>query len=343
MNGTECEVMEEDPLHHYVPAKQSKDIDPLLAQSVSCQNMEEVEEIEITEGAVGGIEINDGGADTNNTIEITDGGAHAENVMEGEMEEEEGGKESISTSVISSTLSESKRGACGLGFCSCLMLHAWGWLHPRCCWVKERRAWAGRDYLTLDSAIGSSAIGSGSDSGYGLETGPAVTPALGAHGISTLARRRVLRVWWQLGLHGELPSTAAWTPQSWCASLWVYLATHRGEKGRAMGKESGSGADEVVGVREATEDRRDVFIQIVLKVRLAREGMSARAPASLRACKTPAWVPESPPRVGCFGVEIAIVVGVASTGHIARGYRREAGKQVCIVLRRGHGDEDKEQ
>ncbi|KAJ7769288.1 hypothetical protein B0H16DRAFT_1452493 [Mycena metata] len=272
--------------------------------------MEEVEEIEITEGAVGGIEINNGGADTNNTIEITDGSVHAENVMEGEMEEGGGGE------------GEHLNAGC--------THNAVG--------VKERHAWAGRDYLTLDSAIGSE-----SDSIYGLETGPTVTPTLGAHGISTHARRCVPRVWWQLGLHvrcwhglqlpplnGELLSTATWTPQSWCALSWVYLATYRGEKGRAMGKggggrggdympamspnipggrglrednvrvttqESGSGADEVVGAQEATEDMQDMFIQIVLKVRLAaREGVSARAPASLRACKTPAWVPELPPR-----------------------------------------------
>lgn len=38
--------------------------------------MEEVKEMEITEGAVGGIEITDGGADTDNAMEIT-GSGHA--------------------------------------------------------------------------------------------------------------------------------------------------------------------------------------------------------------------------------------------------------------------------
>ncbi|KAJ7702618.1 hypothetical protein B0H16DRAFT_1483114 [Mycena metata] len=172
--------------------------------------MEEVEEIEITEGAVGGIEINDGGADTNNIIEITDGGARVENVMEGEMEEGGGGEgEHLNV---------------------------------------EQRAWAGRDYLALDNAIGS-----GSDSVYGLEAGPTVTPALGVHGISTLAR-------WERrgGLWGKYGC--------------IVVGLHEDDV-RVTTQESGSGADEVVGAREATEDMRDVFIQIVLKVWLAaREG-----------------------------------------------------------------------
>ncbi|KAJ7770089.1 hypothetical protein B0H16DRAFT_1452447 [Mycena metata] len=56
--------------------------------------MEEVKEMEITEGTVGGIETTNGGADTDNAMEITGGGACADNVTEDEMEEGGGGEES---------------------------------------------------------------------------------------------------------------------------------------------------------------------------------------------------------------------------------------------------------
>lgn len=48
----------------------------------------------------------------------------------------------------------------------------------------------------------------------------------------------------------------------------------------------GSGADEAVGAPEATEeDARNMFLRIVLRVRLdGQEAVSMMAPASLRAC-----------------------------------------------------------
>ncbi|KAJ7718063.1 hypothetical protein B0H16DRAFT_1475759 [Mycena metata] len=94
--------------------------------------MEEVKEMEITEGAVGGIEITDGGADTDNAMEITGSGACTDNVMEGGGGEGEHNDEMhrILTSAISSALLESKKGACGLSFRSRSMFHTRGWLHP---------------------------------------------------------------------------------------------------------------------------------------------------------------------------------------------------------------------
>ncbi|KAJ7740107.1 hypothetical protein B0H16DRAFT_1464997 [Mycena metata] len=80
--------------------------------------------------------------------------------------------------------------------------------------VKERHTRAGRDYLALDSAIGS-----GLDSG--LEMGLTVNPAFGAHGISTLVRRGLL----EDNVHDN-----------------------------AGVSQSGSRADEAVGAREAIED-----------------------------------------------------------------------------------------
>lgn len=54
--------------------------------------------------------------------------------MEGEVEEGGAGDEEHLNVGDTSALSEWKKGACGLSFRSRLMLHAWGWLHPQCCW-----------------------------------------------------------------------------------------------------------------------------------------------------------------------------------------------------------------
>ncbi|KAJ7732973.1 hypothetical protein B0H16DRAFT_1468269 [Mycena metata] len=316
---------------------------------------EEVKDMEITEGAVGGIEITDGGADT-------DGSVRADNVMEGEMEEEstmlKPEMHCISTSVLSSALSELKKRACELSFRLHSMLHTRG--HG--CSSSSLLFGSENDVHGLAVVILCLTVPLGleSDSGSGLGTRPTVSPALNTHIISMLVRRCGGNTACASCSTADRASAAAWTPQSRCASSWVYLETHRGEEGRAIGKawmyhcwkvgrsreeeegeqhhrdelkhtptvehrtwEAESGgrrADKVVGAREATERKM-----------LPDHGRHARSAVRplVGSLNDHPEVVVLAPRVGCFGAEIAVILGAASReqqGDIAKGYQREAEK-----------------
>ncbi|KAJ7723173.1 hypothetical protein B0H16DRAFT_1699080 [Mycena metata] len=252
----------------------------------------------------------------------------ADNVTEDEMEEGGAGEgehndkmHRISTSAISSALLESKKGACGLSFCSRSMFHTQGWLHPRvlilvaAVGVRERAWWT--PMLREDNMHEFDSVevceaergGSGADEAVGA---PEAT--------EEDARNMFLRIVLRVRLCGQ---EAQWRGQAVCIAVLVSKCSSVLSRRRSAGIFLRA-LDLLSGIVSRMLPDHEMHVLSAVKPLL---GSQNRHPE----------VAVLAPRVGQLGVEIAIVVGAASTGDIDRGYQREVGQAVCVVLRRGHG------